>query len=170
MKSKLYFTLLFSIVSISLSAQSFVEDIDGNQYVTTTIGTQTWMAQNLRVTKYNNGDPIPNVQDAASWSAQNIGAWSHYNNDSVYDYDLGKLYKFYTTEDARGLCPDGWRMPTREDWEELRDYLGGEEIAASGLKATGGAYYWTEPMVGDNTYVSTALVVVLEQNQDHIIL
>jgi uncharacterized protein (TIGR02145 family) len=152
MKSKLYFTLLFSIVSISLSAQSFVEDIDGNQYVTTTIGTQTWMAQNLRVTKYNNGDPIPNVQDAASWSAQNIGAWSHYNNDSVYDYDLGKLYKFYTTEDARGLCPDGWRMPTREDWEELRDYLGGEEIAASGLKATGGAYYWTEPMVGDNTY------------------
>jgi len=152
MKSKLYFTLLFSIVSISLSAQSFVEDIDGNQYVTTTIGTQTWMAQNLRVTKYNNGDPIPNVQDAASWSAQNIGAWSHYNNDSVYDYDLGKLYKFYTTEDARGLCPDGWRMPTREDWEELRDYLGGEEIAASGLKATGGAHYWTEPMVGDNTY------------------
>ena len=152
MKSKLFFTFLFSIISISLSAQSFVEDIDGNQYVTTTIGTQTWMAQNLRVTKYNNGDPIPNVQDAASWSAQNTGAWSYYNNDSVYDYDLGKLYKFYATEDVRGLCPDGWRMPTREDWEELRDYLGGEEIAASGLKATGGAYYWTEPMVGDNQY------------------
>jgi len=142
------------VLSSSLYAQDFAVDVDGNQYVTTTIGSQTWMAQNLRVTKYNNGDPIPNVQNATSWSAQNeTGAWAHYNNDSSYDYDLGKLYNFYATEDARGLCPEGWRMPTREDWEELRDYLGGEAVAASGLKATGQTSYWVEPMVGENTYL-----------------
>ncbi len=141
------------VLSTSLFAQDFAVDVDGNQYVTTTIGSQTWMAQNLRVTRYNNGDLIPNVQDAATWAAQNeTGAWSHYNNDTAYDYDLGKMYNFYATEDARGLCPEGWRMPSRENWEQLRDYLGGEAVAASGLKATGGPYYWTEPMVGDNQY------------------
>ena len=144
---------LLLVLPISLHAQDFAVDVDGNQYVTTTIGSQTWMAQNLRVTRYNNGDLIPNVQDAATWAAQNeTGAWSHYNNDTAYDYDLGKMYNFYATEDARGLCPEGWRMPSREDWEQLRDYLGGEAVAASGLKATGGPYYWTEPMVGDNQY------------------
>ena len=153
MKRVLQSIFFLIVLTPSLLAQDFAVDVDGNQYVTTTIGSQTWMAQNLRVTKYNNGDPIPNVQDDASWSAQNgTGAWSHFDNNSAYDYDLGKFYNFYATEDARGLCPEGWRMPTREDWEELRDYLGGEAVAASGLKATGGAYYWTEPMVGDNTY------------------
>ncbi len=153
MKNLITYTLIIVFASLPLSAQNVAVDVEGNQYVTTTIGSQTWMAQNLRVTKYNNGDPIPNVQNAASWSAQNgTGAWSHYANNSAYDYDLGKFYNFYATEDARGLCPEGWRMPTQKDWEQLRDYLGGEAVAASGLKATGGAYYWTEPMVGDNTY------------------
>jgi len=102
-----------------------VTDIDGNEYRTITIGTQTWMAENLRVTHYRNGDPIPNVKDNKTWSKQTAGAYCSYGNtsdvDSVATY--GYLYNWFACVDKRELCPDGWHVPSDEEWTTLITYL-----------------------------------------------
>ena len=114
-----------------------VSDQDGNTYATIQIGTQEWMAENLRTTKYANGDPIPNVTDANQWSNLTTGAWVHYNNDSQYEIPYGKLYNWYTVADPRNVCPTGWHVPTDAEWTVLIDYLGGESVAGGKMKTTG---------------------------------
>jgi uncharacterized protein (TIGR02145 family) len=101
-----------------------VKDKEGNSYATIEIGEQTWMAENLRSTTYANGDPIPNVVENVNWSSSNnVGAWCHYNNQSQYDEPYGKLYNWYAVADSRNLCPDGWHVPSDEEWSVLVNYL-----------------------------------------------
>jgi uncharacterized protein (TIGR02145 family) len=121
-----------------------VTDIDGHIYQTVQIGTQTWMAENLRTTKYRNGDPIPNVTDGNQWSNLTPGAWAHYNNGSQYENPYGKLYKWYAGADPRNVCPTGWHVPTDAEWKVLTDYLGGESVAGGKMKSTG-TQYWQSP-------------------------
>ena len=123
-------------------------DNDGNIYKTITIGSQTWMAENLRTTKYRNGDPIPNVTVDATWVALTTGAYCWYNNDDfAYKTTYGALYNWYAVADSRNIAPTGWHVPTYVDWTTLTDYLGGESIAGGQLKETG-TLNWKTPNTG----------------------
>jgi len=111
-------------------------DYDGNAYPTFTIGTQVWMAENLRVMHYRNGDAIPNVTLNSIWSSLNDGSRCYYNNDSVQNNPVyGPLYNWHAATDNRGLCPAGWHLPTNEEWTELATYLGGQNMAGGKMKA-----------------------------------
>jgi len=125
-----------------------VTDIDGNIYKTITIGTQTWMAENLRTTKYRNGVAIPNVTDSTVWTSLTTGAWCNYNNDaSNVQRKYGKLYNWYAATDSRNIAPKGWHVPSDAEWSILTTYLGGEEVAGGKLKETG-TFNWVSPNSG----------------------
>ena len=122
-----------------------VTDIDGNVYTTVTIGTQTWMVENLKVTHYRNGDIIPNITDATQWGNLTIGGWCYYNNDVQNNNIYGKLYNWFTVSDTRNVSPTGWHIPTDADWTTLATFLGGMSIAGGKMKAT---TLWNSPNSG----------------------
>ena len=115
-----------------------ITDGEGNSYKTVTIGTQTWMAENLKVSKYNDGTTIPNIIDNTQWQNDTSGAWSYYNNDVANNTKYGKLYNWYAVSKIsngnKNVCPTGWHVPTDAEWKVLTDYLGGESIAGGKLK------------------------------------
>ena len=122
------------LLCLKLNAQETgtVTDIDGNEYQTVKIGEQWWMAENLRVTKYRNGDQIPTGLDNTAWQNTTAGACAVYPNNEVdginSDEEMidayGKLYNWYAVIDSRGLCPEGWVVPNDDEWNELGIYLG----------------------------------------------
>jgi uncharacterized protein (TIGR02145 family) len=112
-----------------------VKDIDGNWYKVVQIGNQCWMAENLKTTKYRNGDTIPTNLSNASWSTTSSGAYAIYNNAVVNDSIYGKLYNWYAVADPRGLCPTGWHVPSDAEWKTLETSLG---MPASELNKGGG--------------------------------
>ena len=134
-----------------------VTDIDGNVYKTVTIGTQVWMAENLKTTKYRNGDPIPNITDTLAWGSQTEGAYCWYGNLSANKKTYGALYNWYTVSDIRHLEPLGWHVPTQLEWETLFTHLGGVTVAGGKLKEAG-ITHWTTPNGGStNSSGFTAL-------------
>jgi uncharacterized protein (TIGR02145 family) len=121
-------------------------DVDGNVYTTVTIGTQVWMAENLKVSKYRNGDPIPTNLSDTAWAAAvgaGTGAYAIYNNDAANNTTYGKLYNWYAVADSRNLCPVGWHVPTDAEWIGLENYLGGSSVAGGKLKST--SILWNAP-------------------------
>lgn len=112
-----------------------VSDVDGNVYRTALVGTQKFMIDNLKTTKYANGDPIPNVADDSSWAGLTTGAWCYFNNDSQHDNVYGKLYNWYVTVDPRGICPTGWRVPSNGEWQAMINEQGGDAVAGGKLKS-----------------------------------
>lgn len=126
---------------------STVTDIDGNVYQTTTICNQTWTTTNLNVTKYRNGDVIPQVTTQSAWASLTTGAWCYYNNDPSTETVYGKLYNWYAINDARGLAPDGYHIPTDAEWTILTSCLG--ENAGGKMKETS-ITYWENPNTGAN--------------------
>jgi uncharacterized protein (TIGR02145 family) len=129
-----------------LQAQT-VKDIDGNVYSTVTIGTQTWMAENLKTTKYRDGSAIPNITDNLTWINQTAGACCWYDNDIANKATYGALYNWYTVVDSRNLCPTGWHVPTDAEWTTLTDYLSGDTITGGEMKETG-TTHWASPNTG----------------------
>jgi uncharacterized protein (TIGR02145 family) len=119
-----------------------ITDIDGNTYKTVTISTQTWMAENLKVTKYNDGIAIPNVTDNTAWSELTTGALCDYDNTPSNSKTYGKLYNWHAVNTGK-LCPTGWHVPSDAEWTELTDYLG-ETDAGGKLKETG-TTHWNSP-------------------------
>lgn len=101
-----------------------VTDIDGNTYGTVKIGSQCWMAENLRTATYRDGSSIPNVTDNTAWTQLNSGASCSYDNSPANDAIYGKLYNWYTVVDPSGLCPQGWHVPTDAEWQQLEAALG----------------------------------------------
>ena len=133
--------VIFSSYFIIAQEYRTVTDIDGNVYQTVQIGDQLWMAENLKVTHYQNGDEIPcNV----------------YNDDPSNSAIYGRLYTWYAVEDERGICPEGWHVPSDDEadseWQILVDYLGGGSVAGGKMKATGtieaGDGLWKTPNEG----------------------
>jgi len=112
--------------------------------VSVVIGTQTWMASNLNVTKYRNGDKIPQVKNAATWGGLQSGAWCFYNNDTANGNVYGRLYNWYAVNDPRGLAPAGWHIPTDMEWAVLDTCLGGEYVSGGAMKETG-TTHWVNP-------------------------
>jgi uncharacterized protein (TIGR02145 family) len=147
MKAKILLLAAATFLTIQGFAQT-VTDIDGNVYNTVTIGTQTWLKENLNVQHYNNGDPIPQVTDKATWANLSNGAYCYYYNDSITYANLyGKLYNFYAIADSRKVCPTGWSIPTQAEWETLQTYLGGENVAGGKMKEIG-TTHWLSPNTG----------------------
>jgi len=104
---------------------------------TVKIGTQMWMTTNLNVSKFRNGDPILEAQTEEEWERagkKKIPAWCYYDNDSKLDKKSGKLYNWYAVNDPRGLAPEGYHIPSEEDWNHLIKQLGGEEVAAPKMR------------------------------------
>jgi Fibrobacter succinogenes major domain (Fib_succ_major) len=131
-----------------------ITDIDGNIYKTVQIGNQWWMAENLRVTRYRNGDSIPNIVDRFLWDELTTGAYCYYNSNPTYNSTYGKLYNWFAVNDSRYIAPYGWHVPTDAEWTKLEGYLytrygfeafhGGERLTAdiyTGLNHFG--YWWT---------------------------
>ncbi|MCB0685265.1 MAG: fibrobacter succinogenes major paralogous domain-containing protein [Saprospiraceae bacterium] len=123
-----------------------VEDIDGNVYKTIRIGSQVWMVENLRVTKYRDNTIIDQITNNTTWEALSTGAWCWYTNDSNYDRPYGKLYNWYAVNTGR-LCPSGWHVPTDAEWTNLTDFLGGLDIAGGKMKEAG-TTHWISPNTG----------------------
>jgi uncharacterized protein (TIGR02145 family) len=109
---------------------------DGYNYSSVLIGNgQEWMKENLRTSIYSNGDTIENVTANTQWSTSNTGAWAHYDNNSLNEATYGKLYNWYAVEDSRNVCPSGWHVPSKEEWNALIEFLGAK--AGGKMKSTG---------------------------------
>jgi uncharacterized protein (TIGR02145 family) len=121
-----------------------VTDIDGNTYLPVAICNQTWTKSNLNVSRYRNGDVIPQVTDPNTWANLTTGAWCYYNNDPANGPIYGKLYNWYAVNDPRGLAPQGWHVPTDTDWTTLTNCLGGTSIAGGKMKEVG-ITHWNSP-------------------------
>ncbi|MCC5935470.1 MAG: PEGA domain-containing protein [Balneolales bacterium] len=124
-----------------------ITDIDGNSYNTVQIGRQCWMAENLNTSRYRDGSEIPNVRSNNQWTVQRNGAWAYYENDLSNGQFFGKLYNWFAVTDRRGLCPEGWRVPSDADWTALEDYLGGRNVAGDKLKERG-TQHWRSANTG----------------------
>lgn len=138
--------------------QSVVIDIDGNTYKTIKIGNQWWMAENLNVTHYRNGDPIPQITNNFEWVISSAGVYCVYDNNKNYADTYGYLYNWYAIYDNRKIAPEGWHVPTDDDWKELEMYLGmsksdADKIGYRGTNEGGqlkknGTAQWKSPNVG----------------------
>lgn len=124
-----------------------ITDIDGNVYKTIIIGTQVWMAENLKTTRLNDGTRIPNVIGNSEWIAIKTPAFCWYLNERItYGNTYGALYNGYTVKTDK-LCPIGWHVPSDSEWGQLTDYLGGIDVAGGKLKEAG-TTHWKSPNTG----------------------
>ena len=137
-----------------------VTDIDGNIYETVLIGEQLWVAENLKVTHYRNGDEIPNNIYNEDWNDLNVGAYGYYNDDQDHLDTYGNLYNWYAVDDERGVCPEGFHVPSDDDFKELEMYLGMSESEANntgwrgtneGCKLAGNSALWADGNLENNS-------------------
>jgi uncharacterized protein (TIGR02145 family) len=126
--------------------ETTVKDIDGNIYNTIKIGDQTWMVENLKTTKLNDGTNIPNVTDDNEWYALSTPGYCWYDNQFTNNATYGALYNGYAVNTGK-LAPIGWHVPTEANWSQLTDYLGGKLVAADKLKEIG-TTHWQTPNEG----------------------
>jgi len=150
-------TLSYLFINVISAFGQTVTDVDGNTYNTVSIGDQVWLSENLKVTKFNNQEPIPLVLDDAQWPIQNQSAYCYYqaSMDNVNIY--GNLYNWYVVKDSRNVCPSGYYVPSITEWEELVTFLGGTSVAGGKLKELGFSH-WANPNTGaDNSSNYTLL-------------
>ena len=124
-----------------------VTDIDGNIYPTIGIGGQIWMAENLKTTHFRNGDEIPEISDYNGWNSLITAGRCSYNNDPSNSSVYGSLYNWYAVKDSRLIAPEGWHVPTDDEWDVLIKWIGGEDNAGSKLKEAG-YDHWIFPNSG----------------------
>jgi uncharacterized protein (TIGR02145 family) len=133
---------------LTLYARWGVKDADENVYTTVTIGNQVWTVQNLRTTRYRDGSAMEHITDAGRWSESYPGYCYYENNtDTTFQKKWGALYSCYTVNDERGLAPEGWRVPTDEDWSTLANSLGGDAVAGGKMKEAD-TVHWGSPNTG----------------------
>ena len=149
------------IIGSNLSAQTpggGVTDVDGNNYNTVIIGNQEWMAENLRVGSYNNGDYINVVEDGSIWYQLNIPSACWYNNDSLSNVSTyGKLYNWYVVNDSRNVCPSDWRVPSDDDWDTLELFIVNSGFSGQDGKALKSTSGWNSNGNGTDNFGFNAL-------------
>lgn len=148
--SILFIPALFGIIIIFMSAcskddtGSIIRDIDGNKYNSVIIGTQTWMVENLKTTKFSDGTDIPLITSAEDWMGLTSPGFQWYNSDPLkYKASYGALYNFYVVSTGK-LCPAGWHVPSNAEWSTLTTFLLGEDVAGGKLKEAG-ITHWQSP-------------------------
>lgn len=139
-------SIRFNKVAELFLGKNKVMDIDGNIYHTVTIGSQVWMIENLKTTKYNDGTSIPYVTENAEWANTEIPGYCWYNNDAINKVTYGGLYNWYAVNTGK-LAPKGWHVPTYDDWTTLITFLGGDNVAGGKLKEKG-TIHWKSPNNG----------------------
>jgi uncharacterized protein (TIGR02145 family) len=138
-----HITLLFLILFLSgflitANGQEEVKDYDGNVYKTVKIGNRVWMAENLKVTHYRNGELIPNIKEPKQWDILTNGAYCDLNNNPANTKAFGLIYNWYTTVDDRNVCPNEWHVPSESEWITLVSFMAGEnEKGIAGTKTSG---------------------------------
>jgi uncharacterized protein (TIGR02145 family) len=143
-----------------------ITDIDGNVYHTKTIGTQVWMVENLKTTRYNDGSSIPLVSDSLAWINLSTPGFCWYNNDVTHKDKYGALYNWFAVNTGK-LAPAGWHIPSDDEWNTLIESLGGQTVAGGKMKETG-TVYWTKPNTGaGNSSGFSALPGGYRNNQAH---
>ena len=165
MRQLTWIPLLLTLSVFSQAPGNGVTDIDGNNYSSVIIGTQEWMKENLSVSKYSDGTPIPQVTDPTAWSNLTTGAWCYYNNDLSLGGVYGKMYNWYAVAgiwqaesnpptpaqiaSRKSLAPSDWNVSSVTDWSLLLNYLGGSSIAGGKMKSIGiiqdGTGLWYSP-------------------------
>jgi uncharacterized protein (TIGR02145 family) len=141
---------------------------DGYDYATVQIGTQCWFQENLRSDHYSNGDAIPGNLDDATWTSTTAGAQDYYDNEAVNLSAYGRLYNWYAVDDARGLCPSGWHVPSDDEWKTMEMHLGmsASDANSTGSRSSGsvgeklkeaGTAHWLSPNTGNNSSGFTGL-------------
>jgi uncharacterized protein (TIGR02145 family) len=150
--------LVLLLLCSSVALAGTVTDYDGNIYQTVTIGNQEWMAENLKVTHYRNGDDIPNITNNSTWSGLTTGAYCEYNNDINNVATYGRLYNWYAAVDSRNIAPAGWHVPSDAEWKQLEMYLGMSQAQADfaawrgttegGKMKETGTTHWLSPNTG----------------------
>jgi uncharacterized protein (TIGR02145 family) len=133
------------------------KDGDNNYYPVVQIGTQLWMAENLKTTSYNDGTAIPNITDYTEWAALTTGSYCDYDNNPANSTIYGRLYNWFTVDNnaptkiasngGKNVCPTSWHMPGDDEWTNLTTYLGGEDVAGDKLKETG-TTHWSSSYTG----------------------
>ncbi len=156
MNKKLLVTISLSFVSVFFNScdTNTVADIDGNVYKTVTIGSQVWMAENLKTTRYSDGSQIkyPGT-DTIKWTIDTDGSYAWYDNDEAkYKDTYGALYNWYAAINPAGLCPYGWSIPSNDDWNIMFAFLEGDDVAGGKMKSTGtieeATGLWKSPNTG----------------------
>lgn len=132
-------TIIFLLLLAACNSNN-VKDIEGNSYKTVVIGTNTWMSENLKTEKFNDGTSIPFVKDNDEWSKLDTPAYSWYNNDTENKKTYGALYNWYAVN-TKKLCPAGWHVSSDADWTEI--YIDGGQNIGGRLKETGTAHWRT---------------------------
>ena len=138
------------VIVPGISLANHILDGDGNEYFKITIGTQVWLTINLRTTKYNDGTPIPLVTNSSDWGNLTTPGYCWYNNDSTANaLPYGALYNYYAIADTatKQVCPEGWHVPSDDEWATLVGFLEGYPVAGGKLKEEG-TLHWNSPNTG----------------------
>jgi uncharacterized protein (TIGR02145 family) len=134
------------------SNQTDSTNILKNDFDEVTIGNQIWMSKNLNVDKFRNGDPIPYAKYESDWIEafeNKKPVYGYLDNNPNNEYKYGKIYNWYAIIDKRGLAPEGWKIPTVQDWETLINFLGGQEFAGEKMKSN--SENWNNFGFGNNS-------------------
>jgi len=140
----------FEPINFGSATFGSVNDIDGNSYKTVAIGAATWMAENLKATKFNNGDAISEGFDGTAWTATTTPAYYDYGTNQDVISLFGYLYNSYVKDDDRNVCPSGWHVPTPQDWSAVGTALGGASAAGGKMKEEGQSH-WVASNNSDNS-------------------
>jgi uncharacterized protein (TIGR02145 family) len=147
MKHLIICILAIALIGPSALSGQALKDIDGNVYRTVKIGSQTWMAENLKTTRLTDGSVISLIKDDNEWAGSSSSAYCWFKNDgSTYKNKYGALYNWYAVNTGK-LCPAGWHVPSDADWTILTDFLGGEDVAGGKLKKAD-TLSWQNPNTG----------------------
>ncbi len=149
------YSSLSAQMNFVLTQLSIVIDVDGNVYHTVTIGSQVWMVENLKTTKYNDGSAIPNVTDKAIWMKLSTGSYCWYGNDNSNKTPYGALYNWFAVKTGK-LSPKGWHVPSDTELNTLYSVLGGVNVAGGKLKESG-TVHWSSATLATNESGFTAL-------------
>ena len=152
--------------STNNSTTGDVTDVDGNNYHSVTIGSQVWLSENLKTTKYRDGSPISLVSSESEWSKLTTSAYCNFNNDVNNVAVYGRLYNFFAVADSRGIAPSGWHVATDADWTTLSNFLGGEVLAGGKMKETGTSHWQSVNTGATNETGFTALPGGMRHSSD----
>lgn len=143
----------------ALKSYGVAIDQDGNAYKTVVIGSQEWMAENLRTSKFRNGDIIPNITDNSSWANSNSAAWCYNNNDINNNCPHGKLYNWFSINDSRNVCPANWHVPSDSEFQILMTYLNNSaaKMRSSGTYQSNTGYWSASSIIATNESGFSAL-------------